>query len=122
VVILNDEVTSLMQEIKRCEAFDRVYIALDFFDASINRITAWVTGARATLMAILLARLEPTALLRAAEEKGDYGERLALMETFKTLPFTAVWNKYCLDHNVPTGAAWLAKVKDYEKQVLLKRG
>ncbi len=105
----------------RCEAFHRVYLALDFFDASINRITAWVTGARATLKAILLARLEPTALLRAAEANGDYGTRLALMEEFKTLPFTAVWHKYCLEQNVPVGAAWLAQVKDYEKQILAKR-
>lgn len=122
VVILNDQVLSLMQEIKRCEAFNRVYLALDFFDASINRITAWVTGARATLKAILFARLEPTVLLRAAEEKGDYGERLALMEEFKTLPWTAVWNKYCQEETVPTGAAWLAQVKGYEKEVLLRRG
>jgi len=121
VVILNDEVIALMQEIKRCEAFHRVYLALDFFDASINRITAWVTGARATLKAILLARLEPTALFRAAEANGDYGTRLALMEEFKTLPFTAVWHKYCLEQNIPVGAAWLAQVKDYEKQILAKR-
>ena len=121
VVILNDEVQALMHEIKRCEAFHRVYLALDYFDASINRITAWVVGARATLKAILLARLEPTALLRAAEAKGDYGARLALMEEFKTLPFPAVWHKYCLEQNVPIGAAWLAQVKEYEQQVLAKR-
>ena len=121
VVILNDEVLALMQEIKRCQAFNRVSLALDFFDASINRITAWVTGARATLKAALFARLEPTTHLLAAEAKGDFGERLALMEEFKTLPFTAVWNKYCQEQNVPVGAAWLAQVKEYEEKILLHR-
>ncbi len=122
VVVLNDEIISLMQEIKRCEAFDRIYLALDFFDASINRITAWVTGARATLKSILYALLEPTPLLIEAEKKGDFGRRLALMEEFKTLPFGAVWNKYCLEQNAPIGADWLQKVKTYEEKVLLTRG
>ncbi len=121
VVILNDEVLALMQEIKRCQAFNRVSLALDFFDASINRITAWVTGARATLKAALFARLEPTSHLLAAEAKGDFGERLALMEEFKTLPFAAVWNKYCQEQNVPVGATWLAPVKEYEEKILLHR-
>lgn len=121
VVILNDEIISLMQEIKRCKAFDHIYLALDFFDASINRITAWVTGARATLKSILYALLEPTPLLIEAEEKGDFGRRLALMEEFKTLPFGAVWNKYCLEQNVPIGADWLQKVKTYEEKILLER-
>lgn len=121
VVILNDEVLLVMQEIRRCQAFNRICLALDFFDASINRITAWVTGARATLKAALFARLEPTAHLLTAEAKGDYGERLALMEEFKTLPFAAVWNRYCQEQNVPVGAAWLAQVKEYEKKILLHR-
>ncbi|HBR33627.1 MAG TPA: L-rhamnose isomerase [Firmicutes bacterium] len=121
VVIFSDEVLALMQEIKRCQAFNRVSLALDFFDASINRITAWVTGARATLKAALFARLEPTTHLLAAEAKGDFGERLALMEEFKTLPFAAVWNKYCQEQNVPVGAAWLAQVKEYEEKILLHR-
>lgn len=121
VVILNDEVLALMQEIKRCQAFNRVSLALDFFDASINRITAWVTGTRATLKAALFARLEPTTHLLAAEAKGDFGERLALMEEFKTLPFAAVWNKYCQEQNVPVGATWLAPVKEYEEKILLHR-
>ena len=121
VVIFSDEVLALMQEIKRCQAFNRVSLALDFFDASINRITAWVTGARATLKAALFARLEPTTHLLAAEAKGDFGERLALMEEFKTLPFAAVWNKYCQEQNVPVGATWLAPVKEYEEKILLHR-
>ena len=121
VVILNDDLVALMQEVKRCNAFDRVYFGLDFFDASINRITAWVTGARAALKAILFALLEPTEILIEEEKKGNLGNRLALMEEFKTLPFGAVWNKYCLDKGVPAGADWLEDVKGYEEDVLSKR-
>lgn len=121
VVILNDDLLSITQELKRCNAYSKVHFALDFFDASINRITAWVTGTRAALKAILISLLEPTDLLEKEEDKGNFGNRLALTEEFKTLPFTAVWNKYCLDKNVPVGTNWLAEVKDYEEGVLLKR-
>ena len=121
VVILNDDLLAVAQEIKRCDAFDRVFYALDFFDGSINRITAWVTGTRAALKSMLIALLEPTALLAAAENRGDYGNRLALLEEFKTLPFGAVWDQFCLDMNVPVGAAWLEDVRKYEEQVLAKR-
>lgn len=121
VVILNDDLVALAQEIKRLNAFDRVYLALDFFDASINRISAWVTGTRSTLKAILLALLEPTELLLEAEKSGKLGDRLALLEEFKALPFSAVWNKYCLDSGVPAGADWLAQVNEYEEQVLNRR-
>jgi len=121
VVILNDEVLSVAQEVKRSHGFDKVYFALDFFDASINRITAWVTGARAALKAILIALLEPTYLLIEAENEGNYGKRLALLEEFKTLPFGAVWNKYCYDSGVPVGSTWLEKAKEYEEKVLKNR-
>ena len=121
VVVLNDEVMSVSQEVKRADAFDRVFFALDFFDASINRITAWVTGARAALKSILYALLEPTHLLNEAEEEGDFGKRLALLEEFKTLPFGAVWNKFCYESNVPVGSSWLEKVKEYEDKVLKSR-
>lgn len=121
VVILNDDLVAAAQEIKRCNAFDRVYYALDFFDASINRITAWVTGTRAALKSILYAMLEPTALLIEAEEKGNYGDRLALMEEFKSLPFGAVWDKYCMDMGTPVGASWLNEIKVYEDKVLSNR-
>lgn len=122
VVILNDDLLAIAQEIKRSNAFGRVHIALDFFDASINRITAWVTGTRAALKAILIALLEPTDLLVEEENKGNFGNRLALMEELKSLPFGAVWNKYCQSCNTPAGAAWLNDVKEYEDKVLLKRG
>ena len=121
VVILNDELIALAQEVKRCNAFERVYYALDFFDGSINRITAWVTGTRAALKSIMIALLEPTELLLEEENKGNYGNRLALMEEFKTLPFGAVWNKYCCDMKVPAGADWIADVQDYEDKVLRNR-
>jgi L-rhamnose isomerase len=122
VVILNDDLIALSQEIKRCNAFDKVHFALDFFDASINRITAWVVGTRSALKSILISLLEPTQLLLEAENKGNFGNRLALMEEFKTLPFGAVWNKYCLDKKVLVGTDWLADVSEYEKTVLFKRG
>jgi len=95
VVILNDELIALAQEVKRCNAFNRVYYALDFFDGSINRITAWVTGTRAALKSIMIALLEPTDIIVEEENKGNYGNRLAFMEEFKTLPFGAIWDKYC---------------------------
>lgn len=121
VVILNDDLLALSQEIKRCDAFERVHIALDFFDASINRITAWVTGTRATLKSILIALLEPSELLKQAEEEGNNGQRLALMEEFKTLPFGAVWDKYCMDMHTPVGVDWLNNINEYEKDVLSRR-
>lgn len=121
VAILNDELVDLMQEVKRCRAFERVLLALDFFDASINRITAWVTGARALRKAILMALLEPTALLQEAEDQANFGNRLALMEEFKSLPFGAVWNQYCLTQDTPGGTDWLPEIAVYEREVLAGR-
>ncbi|NTV90233.1 MAG: L-rhamnose isomerase, partial [Clostridiales bacterium] len=121
VVILNDDLVAIAQEIKRADAFDRVYYALDFFDGSINRISAWVTGTRAALKSIMLALLEPTGLIRDEEYKGKFGNRLALLEEFKTLPFAAVWDKFCLDAGVPVGVDWIRSVNEYEEKVLLKR-
>lgn len=121
VVILNDDLIALTQEIKRGNAFDKVFFALDYFDASINRISAWVIGARALRKALLTALLEPTEMLANVEEQGDFGKRLALLEEFKTLPFGWVWDKYCLSQNVPVGLEWLDTVKEYEKRVLRGR-
>lgn len=121
VVVLNDDLLSIAQEIKRLDAYGRVHIALDYFDASINRITAWVTGSRAALKAILMSLLEPTELLKEEEEKGNYGNRLALMEEIKTLPFGAVWNKFCADRQVPVGVEWINASAEYERDVLAKR-
>jgi L-rhamnose isomerase len=122
VVLLNDELLALAQEVKRSQAFAKVNFALDFFDASINRITAWVTGTRALQKALLIALLEPTALLAEAESQGNLGHRLALAEEFKTLPYGAVWNQYCMLKNVPAGSDWLQPVANYERDILVKRG
>jgi L-rhamnose isomerase len=115
VVILSDELLALAQELVRGGYLDRTHIGLDFFDASINRVAAWVIGARCMLKALLTALLEPLAPLRRAERTGDFTTRLALLEEAKTLPIGAVWDYYCLRQDVPTGDAWLTDVKRYEK-------
>lgn len=122
VVLLSDELRELAAEIVRNGFADRVHIGLDYFDASINRIVAWVTGTRAMNKALLIALLEPTDLLRKTEAAGDYSGRLALLEECKTLPFAAVWDYYCQKQGVPVGPAWLEEARAYEKKVLSKRG
>jgi len=121
VVILSDELEALAQELVRGDYLDRTHIGLDFFDASINRIAAWVIGTRCMLKALLLALLEPTAKLRQMEAEGDFTSRLAMLEELKTLPFGAVWDYYCAKSNVPAGDAWLGEVKAYERDVLSQR-
>jgi len=121
VVMLDDETQAIANEIIRHDLVDRVNIGLDFFDASINRIAAWVIGTRNMRKALLRALLEPTAQLKAAELEGDFTTRLALMEESKSLPWTAVWDYYCLEQKVPVGASWLTQVKNYEEEVLFKR-
>jgi L-rhamnose isomerase len=121
VVLLTDEIAAIAQEIVRGDYLDRVHIGLDFFDASINRVAAWVIGSRCTLKALLLALLEPGETLRRLEADGDTTGRLALLEELKTLPFGAVWDFYCLTQDVPVGRGWLAEVKAYERSVLANR-
>jgi L-rhamnose isomerase len=121
VVTLGDELVAIAQEVVRGDYLDRVHIGLDFFDASINRVAAWVVGARNTLRALLIALVEPTARLREAEAGGDLTARLALMEELKTLPFGAVWDYHCLARDVPVGPDWLAEVRAYERDVLSRR-
>jgi len=121
VVILSDELEALAQELVRGGYLDRTHIGLDFFDASINRIAAWVIGTRCMLKALLLALLEPTARLQQMEAGSDLTSRLAMLEELKTLPFGAVWDYYCTKSNVPAGDAWLNEVKVYEKSMLAKR-
>jgi L-rhamnose isomerase len=121
VVILTDELGAIAQELVRGDYLGRVHIGLDFFDASINRVAAWVIGARCMLKALLLALLEPAETLRQLEAEGDTTARLALLEELKTLPFGAVWDHYCRSQDVPAGRDWLAKVKSYERDVLSKR-
>lgn len=122
VVIYNDELRMIAEEVVRHGYDRRVHIGLDYFDASINRIAAWVIGMRAMQKALLTAMLEPTAKLAALENAGDYTSRLALLEELKSMPWQAVWDEYCRRQNVPVGAAWLDEVKHYEKSVLAKRG
>jgi len=121
VVLLNDDLLALSQELVRGDFLDRTHIGLDFFDASINRVAAWTIGTRNMIKSLLLALLEPTRTLRDLEAQGDYTARLALLEEQKTMPFGAVWDYYCETKGVPGGSAWLARVKNYEREVLVKR-
>lgn len=122
VVIFNDDLRNVFLELQRGQAMDKALVAMDFFDASINRITAYVIGARATRKAILYALLDPTHLLQSLEREGNGGQKLAIMDEMKTLPFDAVWNMLCLKEEVPPGLAWIPEVEVYEREVLLQRG
>ena len=121
VVILNDSVTMLAQEIVRAGALDRTNIGLDYFDASINRIGAYVVGSRATQKAFLLALLEPIEKLRSYEIKGNFFERLALLEEAKAMPWSAIYDYFCMTNNVPVGMDYISNIQQYEKDVLSKR-
>ncbi len=121
VVTLNDDLQAITQEIVRNDALERIHIGLDYFDASINRIAAWTIGARNTLRALLVALLEPRATLMQYEVEGDFSSRLALQEELKLMPFSAVWDYYCLLKNVPVGMAFMNVIKDYEKNELSRR-
>ncbi len=121
VVIVDDSLLAIAQELVRGNFLARTHVGLDYFDASINRVAAWVIGARAMIKALLIALLEPIHALRDAEQAGDYTARLALLEELKTLPYAAVWDYYCLKQNVPVGPAWIGEVKQYERQVLSQR-
>ncbi|HVU17342.1 MAG TPA: L-rhamnose isomerase [Candidatus Didemnitutus sp.] len=121
VVIFDDPVRQLFLEIARGGAWDRIFVALDFFDASINRLAAYVIGARATRLAILNGLLDPAKPLRAAERSGRGHERLGLMEAAKTLPLGAVWDELCRRDGVPPGGEWLDAVARHERKVLTAR-
>lgn len=121
VVILNDDVRNVFLELARHNAIDRMYLALDFFDASINRLGAYVIGTRATRKALLYGLVDPSEYLRNLESEGKHAQKLALMEDFKTMPFSAVWDMCCLKAGVPVGPSWIAEVEKYENEVLSKR-
>ncbi len=121
VVTLTDELLAIAQELVRGDYLNRVHIGLDFFDASINRVAAWIIGTRNMIKALLMALLEPTEQLKQLELAGDFTSRLALMEEQKSLPFGAVWDYYCLKSGVSIGSNWLKEVKQYEKDVLSLR-
>ncbi len=121
VTIMNDETLDLCKEIVRCDALDRVHIGLDYFDASINRIGAYVIGSRATQKCLLQALLEPLDRLREYEASDRLFERLALLEEAKSLPWNAVWDMFCLKNNVPVGEDFIPEIEKYEAEVTSKR-
>jgi L-rhamnose isomerase len=121
VVLVNDDLRSLMEETVRSAAVGRIHLALDYFDASINRVGAWVIGARATLKGLLAGLLEPLERLRKMESTGNLFARLALLEETKTLPLGAVWDYYCLTAGVPPAERWLDDIHRYELEVLRSR-
>ena len=121
VVTLTDELQAIALEVVRGDYLDRVHFGLDFFDASINRVAAWVVGTRALLKALLAALLEPTPMLRRLEADGDLTGRLAWLEELKSWPVGAVWDHYCLTRGMPVGARWLEDVRSYERNVLRNR-
>jgi L-rhamnose isomerase len=121
IVVFDDELLAIAQEIVRTGLLDRVHLGLDFFDGSVNRVAAWVIGTRNLQKALLLALLEPAVLLRRAEQQLDFTSRLALLEELKSCPWSAVWNYYCAGQGVPVGRQWLAKVKEYEREVQSRR-
>ncbi|MCX7974155.1 MAG: L-rhamnose isomerase [Candidatus Aminicenantes bacterium] len=121
VVILNDELKSIAQEIVRGNYLSKVHLALDFFDASVNRVAAWIIGARAVLKAFLLALLEPHERLKEMELAGDYTGRLALLEELNCHHFRAIWDYYCLINAVPPGLKWLEEIKRYETEIQRQR-
>ncbi len=121
VVTLSDDLLALTGELVRSGALERTHLGLDYFDASINRVAAWVIGTRNLLKALLAALLEPGDKLRELERAGDLTGRLALLEELRTLPLGAVWDSYCLEAGVPVGETWLDEVRAYERTVLAGR-
>ncbi len=121
VTIMNDDTLDLAKEIVRCGALDRVHIGLDYFDASINRIGAYVIGSRATQKCLMQALLEPLAKLREYEAGERFFERLALLEEAKNLPWNAVWDMFCLRNDVPVGEDFIADILRYEAETTSKR-
>ena len=121
VTIMNDDTLDLCREIVRCNAIDRVHIGLDYFDASINRIGAYIIGSRATLKCVLLALLEPIESLRKYEDQDMGFERLAMLEELKSMPWGAVWDMYCLQNGVPVGEEYIKDIERYEAEITSKR-
>jgi len=121
VVLLDDELKEIMKEIVRNDALGKVLIGLDFFDASINRIAAWVIGTRSAQKALLYALTQPNEKLRALQDGARFTEKLALMEDAKTLPLGDIWAEYCRRQGAPQDGEWFEQVARYERDVLLER-
>ena len=123
VVLFDDETREIAREIVRCGGLDgRVDIALDYFDASINRISAWVTGYRNLQKALLFALLQPHEEMKALQDRGEFSRLMVLQEEMKTLPFGEVWDEYCRRCGRPADGEWFPQVEEYEKKVLVNRG
>ena len=122
VVIMDDELQEIAKELVRNDLLGKTAIGLDFFDATINRIAAWVVGTRNTQKALLKAMLEPTEELKQMELDFDFTSRLVYTEELKDFPYSDVWNYFCLKNNVPVGLDWLKEVHDYEAEILKTRG
>ena len=122
VVCFDDELQQIAKELVRSGQLEKVHIGLDFFDASINRVAAWVIGTRNMVKALLFAMLEPTEAIRKAELDMNFTERLVMFEELKTMPWAAVWDYYCMKQGVPVGLEWFEVIKQYEKDVLSARG
>ena len=122
VVLFDDETREMAKEIVRCGGLDgRVNIALDYFDASINRVAAWVLGVRNVQKALLYALLTPNKAMKQLQDESDFTSLLVRQEELKTLPFGEVWDEYCRRCGVPQDGAWLPEVKQYEQDVLMAR-
>ncbi len=121
VVTFTDELQAVTQEIVRNNALERIHIGLDYFDASINRVAAWVIGSRNTIKALLMALLEPYEMMKKFEADGDLTSRIVLLEELKSMPFGTVWDYYCTKKNVPVGMRFLDQIKEYERNVLIQR-
>lgn len=121
VVLLDDEIRDIAYELVHCDALERAFIGLDYFDASINRISAWVTGMRSLQKALLAALLMPHDTLRALQDAGNGTRHMALLEELKLYPLGDVWDEFCRRQGVPVGLAYLNEIEAYEAQVLAKR-
>ena len=121
VVTFEDELREIAKELVRCDALDRVFIGLDYFDASINRVAAWVIGMRNMQKALLFALLTPHAALKKLQDEGNFTALLAMQEELKTYPYADVWDRFCEEKGVPVREGWLREVQQYEAEVLSKR-
>ncbi len=122
VVLFDDETKELCKEIVRCDGLDRVFIALDYFDASINRVSAWVTGFRNLQKALLYALLEPNAELKKLQDEGNWSKLMVMLEEEKTMPFGDIWDEYCRVCGKPLDGQWYGEIEKYEAEVQSKRG
>ena len=122
VVLFDDETKEIAKEIVRNDALDRVMVGLDFFDASINRVAAWIVGMRNMQKAMLYAMLEPKALMKELQDTKNFTKLMVISEELKTYPFEDIWNYYCQINKVPVRDMWYAIIEQYEKDILVKRG